>query len=281
MHPSTLLCMKKGIIYLSALIALLLSSCSTPTNVAYFQDLALGQQMLPASVYDIRVRADDKLSIVVSTQDAALSALLNLVQTQNRLDANAVPGRAQYSSSDGRISYYTVDPEGNINFPVLGKLHIGGMKRSEVAEFIEKKLITGNIVKEPIVTVEFINTGVSVLGEVAKPGRYEFNRDHMTILDALTLAGDLKNTGRRENVMVIRENNGKKESYILDLTNGASLAASPAYYLQQEDVIYVEPNERAKRETTSAGNTPFTPGFWLSVGSVGISVATLIVTLTR
>lgn len=261
-------------------LALAMASCSTPTNVAYFQDLTEGQTMLPASVYDIRVRADDKLSIVVSTQDAALSSLLNLVQTQNRLMSNPTVGNNQYSS-ESRVSYYTVDPRGDINFPVLGKLHIGGMKRSEVAEFIEKKLISENIVKEPIVTVEFINTGVSVLGEVAKPGRYEFNRDHMTILDAITMAGDLKNTGRRENVMVIRENEGKKETYILDLTDSRSVASSPAYYLQQEDVIYVEPNDRAKRETTSAGNTPFTPSFWLSVGSLGLTVATLIVTLTR
>lgn len=272
--------MKKFNLLAACAAIILLSSCSTPKNIAYFQDLAQGEQMLPQKVYDIRVRPEDKLSIIVSTQDAALSSLLNLVQTQTRLNAGNVSGNAQYQS-DSRVSFYTVDEQGNINFPVLGKLHIAGMRRDEVAEFIESRLIKEDLVKQPVVTVEFINTGVSVLGEVARPGRYEFNRDRMTIIDALTLAGDMKNTGRRDNVMVIRQLGDRKETYIIDMTDGRSLAMSPAYYLQQEDVIYVEPNDRAKRETTSAGNTPFQPSFWISVGSLAVTIATMVITLTR
>lgn len=257
-----------------------LSSCSTPKNITYFQDLSDGQSIQPQKVYDIRVRPEDKLAILVTTQDQQLSSLFNLVQSQTRLtSAGTSVGAA--SANDGRTSYYTVDSEGNINFPVVGKLHIAGMKRDEVAAFIEKKLVDEDLVKQPVVTVEFINTGVSILGEVAHPGRYEFNRDRMTIIDALTLAGDLKNTGIRENVLVMRDNNGKRESYVVDLTDAHSLTSSPAYYLQQEDIIYVEPNLKSKRETTSAGNTPYSPSFWISVGSIGISVATLIVTLTK
>ena len=270
----------KKFLYISLIAIASLASCSTPKNIAYFQDLSEGQSLRPQSAYDIRVRPEDKLSIIVSTQDPALSTLFNLVQVQSRIGTNSTAGSAA-SSADGRTAYYTVDSEGDINFPVLGKLHIAGMKRSEVAEFIERRLINEDLVKQPVVTVEFINTGVSVLGEVARPGRYEFNKDHLTIVDAITMAGDLKNTGQRENVMVIRDNNGKKDTYIVDLTDARSLSASPAYYLQQEDIVYIEPNVRAKRETTSAGNTPFTPSFWLSVGSIGITVATLIVTLTR
>ena len=271
--------MKKSLFPLIALLTAL-ASCSTPKNITYFQDLSSGQSVQPQSVYDIRVKPEDKLSIIVSTQDPALSSLFNLVQVQSRLSTNSAAGSNTYSNGSN-TSYYTVDTSGDINFPVLGKLHIAGMKRAEVAEFIEKKLIDEDLVKQPVVTVEFINTGVNVLGEVAHPGRFEFNKDRLTIIDALTMAGDLKTTGQRENVMVIRDNNGKKDTYIVDLTDARSLAASPAYYLQQEDIIYVEPNDRAKRETTSAGNTPFTPSFWLSVGSIGITVATLIVTLTR
>lgn len=273
---------KKNIIYSAVtLLTFVVVSCSTPKNITYFQDLAEGQTIQPKSVYDIRVRPEDKLSIIVTTQDPALSSLFNLVQTQNRLAGNATTiGAAQYSS-DLRTAFYTVDLQGDINFPVLGKIHIEGMKRSEVAEYIEKRLINEDLVKQPIVTVEFINTGVSVLGEVVRPGRYEFNKDRLTILEALAMAGDMKNTGQRQNVMVIRDNNGNKQTYILDLTDAKGLSNSPAYYLQQEDIIYVEPNDRSKRETTSAGNTPFTPSFWLSVGSIGITVATLIVTLTR
>ena len=270
----------KKLTFIFASAALLLASCSTPTNITYFQDLQEGQTLQPQSVYDIKVRPEDKLSILVSTQDASLSALFNLVQVQNRLAGNATAGSNIYSS-ESRTAYYTVDNDGDINFPVIGKIHIAGMRRAEVAAYIEKKLIDEDLVKQPVVTVEFINTGVSVLGEVARPGRYEFNKDRLTVIDALTMAGDLKNTGRRENVMVIRDDNGKRNTYILDLTDAHSLVQSPAYYLQQEDIVYVEPNDRAKRETTSAGNTPFTPSFWLSVGSIGITVATLIVTLTK
>lgn len=272
--------MKKIFIYSAFAAALFLTSCKTPQNITYFQDLTEGQSLQPQSVYDIRVRPEDKLSIIVSTQDPQLSSLFNLVQTQTRLTGNT-SSSANIYTSDARVSYYTVDTMGDINFPVLGKLHIAGMKRADVAEFIERRLIAEDLVKQPVVTVEFINTGVAVLGEVAKPGRYEFNKDRLTVVEALSLAGDLKNTGQRENVMVIRDNNGKKETYVIDLTNAQELVKSPAYYLQQEDVIYVEPNDKAKRETTSAGNSPFTPSFWLSVGSLGITVATLIVTLTR
>lgn len=265
-------------IAICALFAWIFTSCHTP-NIAYFQDLSQGETLQPESVYDIKVKPEDKLSIVVSTQDAALSALLNLVQTQNRLSGEATAGHAAYSN-DARVSYYTVDRMGDINFPVLGRLHIAGMKRSEVAEFIEKRLMSEDLVKQPVVTVEFINTGVSVLGEVARPGRYEFNRDRMTVIDAITMAGDLKNTGRRDNVMVIREIDGKKVTYVMDLTNARSVTSSPGYYLQQEDVIYVEPNDRAKRETTSAGNTPYSPSFWISVGSLLMTIATMVVTIT-
>lgn len=278
--------MKKGIIlkplsFFLIAAALSTTSCNTPKNITYFQDLSEGQTIQPQSVYDIRVRPEDKLNIIVNTQDPQLSSLFNLVQTQNRLTGYATTvGAAQYST-DSRTAYYTVDDNGDINFPVIGKIHIAGMKRSEVAEYIEKRLIDEDLVKQPVVTVEFINTGVSVLGEVVRPGRYEFNKDRLTIMDALTMAGDLKNTGQRENVMVIRDNKGKKETYIIDLTDARSLAASPAYFLQQEDIVYVEPNDRSKRETTSAGNTLYTPSFWISVGSIGITLANLIVTLTR
>ena len=271
---------KKPFNWIVAIFFLSLISCSTPKNIAYFQDVAPGETIQPQSVYDIRVRPEDKLSIIVSTQDAGLSALFNLVQVQNRLTGNSTSAANIYST-DSRTSYYTVDRFGDINFPVIGKIHIGGMRRSEVAEYIEKRLIAEDLVKQPVVSVEFINTGVSVLGEVARPGRYEFNKDRLTIVEALAMAGDMKNTGKRENVMVIRETEKGKKTYVLDMTNAAGLSLSPGYYLQQEDIVYVEPNSKAKRETTSAGNSLYNPGFWISLGSLGVTVATLVITLTR
>lgn len=268
---------------LSALLALLLlaaASCSTPTNITYLQDLQEGQIIKAEKQLQIKVKPEDKLAILVTTQDPTLSTLFNLVQSQSRLtQAGTNVGANSYS--DGRTNYYTVSPEGDITFPVIGKIHIAGLTRSEVAQCIEDRLVKEDLVKQPVVTVEFIGTGVSVLGEVARPGRYDFNQDQMTLLDALSFAGDLKNTGERENVRVLRKTDEGHQVYIVDLTDSKTLSQSPVYYLQQDDIIYVEPNIKAKRETTSAGNTPYSPSFWVSIGSIGISLATLVVTISK
>lgn len=264
---------------------LLLGSCTTPKNITYFQDVKHEAVIAPAEIKDIIVRPEDKLSIIVTTQDLALSQLFNLVTTQNRLgqttsSTHSIMGAT--STNEGRISYYTVDSEGDINFPVLGKLHVAGMNRAQVAAYIEQKLKDENLVKDPVVTVEFANTGISIIGEVASPGRYEFNKDRLTIIDALAMAGDLTVNGERNAILVMRKDaEGKQQCYRIDLTDIHQLAKSPVYYLQQEDMIYVQPNDKRKRETTSAGNTPYSPSFWVSVGSIGVSIATLIVTLTK
>lgn len=180
------------------------------------------------------------------------------------------------------MAYYTVDSAGDINFPVIGKLHIAGMTREQVANYVAEQLVGKDLVKDPIVTVEFANTGISVIGEVSAPGRYEFNKDHLTIIDAIAMAGDLTISGMRENILVLRNvGDGKQEAYRVNLLDAQSLASSPVFYLQQDDVIYVEPNDKKKRETTPNGNTPYTPSFWVSMGSVGLTVATLIITLTK
>lgn len=265
--------------------ALTLGSCSTPKNISYFQDVATGTVIDPAKQLDIKVKPEDKLSIIVTTQDPALSGLFNLVTTPNRIgqttSATSQIGSASASSS-GQTAYYTVDRQGNINFPVLGELHIAGMNRYEIAEHIEKLLKEKNLVKDPIVTVEFANTGISIIGEVSSPGRYEFNKDQLTIIDAIAMAGDLTISGERENILVMRKTaDGKQEGYRIDLTDLQNLADSPAYYLQQDDIIYVQPNNKKKRDTTPNGNTPYTPAFWVSMGSFAITIATLILTLTK
>lgn len=264
---------------------LLLGSCSTPKNITYFPDLATGSIVQAESQLEIRVKPEDKLSIVVSTQDPALSMLFNLVTTQNRLgqttsSVSSVGGAS--ATSNGQVSYYTVDSYGDIVFPVLGKLHLAGLTRGQVAEKITDDLVKADLVKDPIVTVEFVNTGISIIGEVKSPGRYEFNKDRLTIIDAIAMAGDLTINGMRENILVMRNlGDGKQEAYRINLLNAQELATSPVYYLQQDDVIYVEPNDKAKRETTPNGNTPYTPSFWVSMGSFGITIATLIITLTK
>lgn len=266
-------------------LVLLLGSCSTPRNISYFQDVYTGTEISPAQLLDIKVKPEDKLSIIVTTQDPALSQLFNLVTTQNRIgqttSGTTAIGEAS-SSGDGRTAYYTVDRMGNIDFPVLGDVHIGGMNRYEVAEYIEKRLQDANLVKDPVVTVEFANTGISIVGEVSKPGRYEFNKDRLTIIDAIAMAGDLTINAERENILVMRKkDDGRQEGYRVDFTDMKNLSQSPVYYLQQEDVIYVQPNDKKKRETTPNGNTPYTPSFWVSMGSFAATIATLIITLVR
>jgi len=265
---------------------LFLGSCSTPKNINYFQDVYTGTIIDPVKQLDIKVLPEDKLSIIVTAQDPALSQLFNLVTTQNRLgqttSTTSQVGNMGTSSGNGQMAYYTVDRMGDIDFPVLGELHIAGMNRFEVAQYIKDKLQERNLVKDPVVTVEFANTGISIIGEVASPGRYEFNKDQMTIIDAIAMAGDLKINAERSNILVMRKNaDGKQEGYRIDLTDMRNLSQSPVYYLQQDDVIYVEPNDKLKRETTPNGNTPYTPAFWVSMGSFALTIATLVITLTK
>ena len=264
---------------------LLLGACSTPKNITYFPEFSNGSSIQAGRVLDIRVKPEDKLSIVVSTQDLALSNLFNLVTAQNRLgqttSSTTTVGNSS-SNSGGQVAYYTVDSYGDINFPVIGKIHIAGLTREQVAETIKDDLVKADLVKDPIVTVEYVNTGVSVIGEVKSPGRYEFNKDKLTIIDAIAMAGDLTMNGLRENILVMRNlGDGRQEAYRVNLLNAQELASSPAFYIQQDDVIYVEPNDKAKRETTPNGNTPYTPSFWVSMGSFGVTIATLVITLTK
>lgn len=268
---------KKPFNWIVAIFLLSLMSCAAPKNIDYFQDVHTGTIIRTAKVNDIKIKPEDKLSIVVSTQDPALSSLFNL--TNNQM---APTGISSYAQGGNEASYYTVSPYGDINFPVLGKLHIVGMTRSQLASFIENKLVAEELVQQPIVTVEFVNTGISVLGEVKSPGLYSFNKDHMTIVDAIAVAGDLTMNGMRENILVMRKNaEGVQEGYRVDLTNLQELANSPAYYLQQDDIIYVEPNNTAKRSTTPVGNSAYTPAFWVSLISAVTTITTLVITLSR
>ncbi len=264
--------------------ALLLASCSTPKDITYFQDAAAGDIVQAVNTLEVRVKPEDKLSIMVNTPDPALSSLFNLIQVQNRLSQTTSNTKSTGSSSgnSGQTSLYTVDPEGDINFPVLGKLHVAGMTRFQLGQYIEEELKARDLVKDPIVTVEFANTGITVIGEVNSPGRLEFNKDHLTIIDAIAMAGDLNVNGRREDILVLRkETEGSQKAYRINLLDIDALAASPVYYLQQDDVIYVEPNNKVKRSTTPTGETPFTPTFWMSVASFALTIGTLVFSITK
>lgn len=150
------------------------------------------------------------------------------------------------------------------------------MNRYGVAELIKREIISRELVKDPVVTVEYLNAKISVLGDVKNPGEYPIERDNMTLLQAISKAGDLNITGKRNNVLVVREEEGKDIAYRVDLTDTKSLMESPAYYLRQNDVVYVEPNNARKRNATETANAFYNPTTWVSVASVLTSIAVII-----
>ena len=266
--------MKIGTILRVLAVAVLLGSCATP-KVAYFQDVEPGTPEQVLNRLDIRVRPEDKISIVVNSKDPLLMELFNLPTVSRQIGS----GSGSSGSSSQGLSGYTVDKSGNIDFPVLGAVHVAGMTREEIASYIKEELVEKNLVKDPIVTVEFQNLTVSVLGEVASPGRYNIDKDRLSLLDAISMAGDLTINGKRDNVLVQREENGKKVLYKVNLNSGLDLYASPVYYLQQNDIIYVEPNSMRARQATVNGNSIRTPSFWISLVSLATTVTVLIVSL--
>lgn len=262
--------MKKSNICAIVLMLLLLSSCAAP-NVSYFNDFDNGQIQTIVQQADIRLQAGDKLSIVVKSKDQTLSNLFNLSYVTHRIGAN------QNQRYNDYVCVYTVDHNGDIDFPVLGTLHIAGLRRDEVGEMIKQKLISLNLVNDPVLTVDYMNLGFNVLGEVQSPGRYSFDRDRLTILDAISMAHDLTIQGCRDNILVIRETDKGRMTYRVNLQSGKELLQSPAFYIQQNDVIYVSPNNYRSRQTTVNGNNVLSASFWISVASLLTSVAVLIV----
>lgn len=268
-------------IFLITVLVLIFTSCKAPRDVAYFQDLTEDTVVLP-NTGEIKIQPNDKLSITVKAMDPSLSALFNLSINTERVgdNPNLTTGvgtvrPANYTTAAG-LSRYTVTPGGTIDFPVLGEIKVAGMTRSELAAFIKGELMGRDLAKDPIVTVEFVNMGVSMLGEVARPGQYDINQDKITLIEAISMAGDLTLQGQRENIAVLRETDGKINTYRVDLTNFKDLAESPVYYLQQGDVVYVEPNDMKKRQTTTNGNNVYTTGFWISVASLLTSITTTV-----
>ncbi|MCI5579775.1 MAG: polysaccharide biosynthesis/export family protein [Phocaeicola plebeius] len=240
-------------------------SCSTPKEITYFQDLQ--PDVTELSVIDpaeIRIRPKDKLSILVNCQDEKLNELFNLRNTSGNTSGN-------------RIELgYTVDSRGVIHFPVLGKVKVEGMTREQIAAHLTEQLRGQELIKDPVVTVEYLNLGVEVLGEVNNPGRISISRDNMTLLDALSEAGDLTIFGRRDKVLVLRQEDGRQRVYGVNLCSADQLYSSPVYYLQQNDVVYVEPNDTKSRQSTVNGNTVRSTSFWLSLASFLTSIIVLI-----
>ena len=241
------------------------TSCGTPKDVAYFQDLNNNPDtVITLQNRVITVKPTDKIYIGVKSKDPQISQLFSLT------------GSTSSSSNVKDAIYYTVDSKGNIDFPVLGTIHVAGLTREQIAEKIKKSLLEASLVKDPTVTVGLGNLYYSVMGEVANPGRFSMDEEKVTILDAISNAGDLTIQGRRQDVMVLRQENGHQKVYKIDLCSGKDIFNSPAYYLQQNDVVYVTPNDTKKRSSTLNGNTVQSTGFWISMASLLMSVLTFL-----
>lgn len=248
-------------------LLLLASSCATNRNLVYFSDLtnAMPYEQAITNFKEPVIQPGDQLSVTVSSLSPESNALFNngiLLPTNSTLSSSEATRKA----GEG----YLVDGQGTINFPVLGSVRLGGLTRTEAIRKLTD--LVSNSVKNPIVNVSFLNFRVTVLGEVNKPGNYLLSSEHPSLLDALGLAGDLTPYGLRENVLIIREREGKRTSTRVDLTNKATLE-SPFFYVQQNDVVYVSPDKaRNLQASTRTVNLPI----YISIASI---VAILISSL--
>lgn len=256
-------------------LGIALASCSGTKDVQYMQDFQVGSVIDAQGNQGLLIEPEDLLNIVVTTKDPELGTIFNLQPGTVTTDLNSTSTTNDRSPELG----YRVDAQGNITFPMLGTLHVAGLTRSEVESLIRQRLLKEGYLKDFSVQVAFKNAKISVLGDVGSPGNYDFKDDKYTILQAIADAGDLQMTAERE-VLVVREKLGKREMYAVDLTS-KSLFDSPAYYLQQNDVIYVVPNDKKAGERDINSNNLRSLSTWMSLVTFSISLITLVVALVK
>lgn len=266
--------MNKNFLSLIIVLAglLCMASCSSTKNVPYFKNSNTVDLSESQYLYDARIMPKDQLTITVNATNQEAAAPFNMV-VASPLRSNNLSG-----GSYGQLQTYLVDNQGNINFPIVGTVHLGGLTKSEAEQLIQKRIkpfMSGD--EQPIVTVRMVGYQISVLGEVSRPGTFTVSREKITILEALAQAGDLTIYGVRDNVKLIREDaNGTKNIVQLNL-NDANIINSPYYYLQQNDVVYVTPN-KVKAQNSSIGSVTT---LWFSATSILISLTSLLYNILK
>lgn len=265
--------MKKNVFTIIVLLlVLVLGGCGSSKQVAYFQNIDTLSLARSRGLYDARIMPKDILTITVSTTDPQVSMPFNLIVQ------NPLTNSGQVGSGSGSLQQYLVDNDGNIQFPVVGQIHVGGLTKTQCEASIREKILPFLASTEsPVVTVKMASYRVTVLGEVTRPGVVPVATEKMSILEALAEAGDLTIYGKRENVLLIREDaTGEKHQYRINL-NDANLINSPYYYLQQNDLVYVEPNSTKTKNSAIGQSTTL----WFSFVSILTSVAALVVNIVR
>lgn len=264
--------MKKFNYLFLSLLIVFLSGCGSTKNIAYFQNAQYIDLEQSKFLYDAKIMPKDILTITVTTVNPEAAVPFNLTVPTTLSQSQ----RSTYNQS--LLQSYLVDNNGQIEFPVVGSVTVGGLTKSDCEKLILSKIKPYlNENERPVVTVRMSNYKISVLGEVAHPGMFTVGNEKINILEALAQAGDLTIYGVRTNVKLIREDEtGKKQIYTLNL-NDASLVSSPYYYLQQNDIVYVEPN-KVKARNSNVGNTT---GLWLTGTSILISLASLLYSILK
>lgn len=264
---------------LLATLLVLVSCSSTKTTLPYFKDIQSSESgEFPAGEFEIKIVPNDELIINVTSQQPEAAAPYNIplqrTINQDFLSTSKAAGQIQSANMQSTLVYqtYVVNREGFIDFPVLGKIHVAGMTLEGLVDYLKER-ISADVI-DPNVRVQLANFRVNVLGEVRQPGAKVVTRERYTVLDALADAMDMTEYGERSNVLVIREENGKRVYHRLDL-NDSSVLESPYFYLQQNDVVYVQPN--AIRQANSKYNQD--KAFKLSMTSVIVSAASVIASL--
>ena len=256
------------------LLPFLLVACQSYKKVPYFQDVdVVNQAKQQERLYDARIMPKDLLTIVVSCTNPELAVPFNLTVASN---AGMAVSSSSYVTAQPTLQTYLVDNDGDINFPVLGELKLGGLTKKEAEQLIIDRL-KPYIKETPIVTVRMVNYKISVIGEVTRPGTFTISNEKVNLLEALAMAGDMTVYGLRDNVKLIREDaNGKQQIITLDL-NKAETILSPYYWLQQNDIVYITPN-KAKARNSDVGNST---SLWFSATSILVSVVSLLVNILK
>ena len=280
--------MKKSMtLVLATLMAtLVFTGCISDKHIIYLQgaDTVYGVPQEIAQAFELKIQSDDQLAISVTSKDHELIAPFN----NNTLIGSGGGDRsAGYSSSTANtqsgVSYFTVDRNGEISFPIFGQLKVAGKTTREVSQMIQDMLRNGTkeyaaSIKDAIITTKIMSFKVTVLGDVKNPGVQTFTGERLTLLEAIGRAGDLNSSGKRAPVLIVREENGQRQTFEVDLRDQASVFQSPAYYLQQNDVVYVSPNKSVRVK----GSTAYTLlGVSSTLVSMIISITSLVFTLSR
>ena len=230
-------------------------SCTSNKNIIYLQSNGEQQSKGQSATYEPMLQSDDALMIVVSAENPEVAAPYNMIQRATP----TTPG------NQGDFISYLIDKEGYVDVPMLGKIKLAGLTRRAAIEKI--KSLLANHIKDPLVNIRILNFKVSVLGEVNRPGVHTIQSERITLLEALSLSGDMTIYGKRNSILIIREKDGEKEIKKVDITK-RDFINSPYYYLSQNDVVYVEPNKTKVNASVVGPNI-----------SVGISALSLIITI--